>query len=203
MRRFLVALGLAPMLALAACSDNVVRAPESTGAGATGSGGGSATTGNGGSTGVGVPVEPAIAELRAPDQTSVHVTFNTDVAGLPGLEKMLQKNPDTTFIGHGPGWWASISGGISDAGLGAYPKGPVAPGGANTIVTRALASCSTTVAMVEKVSAQSSAYPNPAPADRSTWRRVRPRERASVPAPAVDDDGSMSSSVRPAQSMVR
>jgi hypothetical protein len=82
MRRFLVALGLAPMLALAACSDNVVRAPESTGAGATGSGGGSATTGNGGSTGVGVPVEPAIAELRAPDQTSVHVTFNTDVAGL-------------------------------------------------------------------------------------------------------------------------
>ena len=69
-------------------------------------------------------------ELKLPVLFHLDEQRNTDVAGLPGLEKMLQKNPDTTFIGHGPGWWASISGGISDADLGAYPKGPVAPGGA-------------------------------------------------------------------------
>src|SRR6185437_10115316 len=55
---------------------------------------------------------------------------NTDVPGLPGLEKALKEHPDTIFIGHGPGWWASISGGISKLDLAGYPKGPVAPGGA-------------------------------------------------------------------------
>jgi hypothetical protein len=43
---------------------------------------------------------------------------------------VLQAHPQTTFIGHGPGWWASISGDVTTAALGAYPKGPVAPGGA-------------------------------------------------------------------------
>lgn len=55
---------------------------------------------------------------------------NTDAPGLPGLEKALKENPDTTFVGHGPGWWASISGGIAQADLAGYPKGAVAPGGA-------------------------------------------------------------------------
>ena len=55
---------------------------------------------------------------------------NTDEPGLPGLEKVLQDRPGTTFIGHGPGWWASISGGISKLDLGGYPEGPIAPGGA-------------------------------------------------------------------------
>ena len=72
----------------------------------------------------------ACGELKLPVLFHLDEQRNTDVAGLPGLEKVLQNNPDTTFIGHGPGWWASISGGISDADLGAYPKGPVAPGGA-------------------------------------------------------------------------
>jgi len=31
------------------------------------------------------------------------------------------------FIGHGPGFWASISAKIPPGGLGAYPEGPVAP----------------------------------------------------------------------------
>jgi predicted TIM-barrel fold metal-dependent hydrolase len=54
---------------------------------------------------------------------------NTDRPGLPGLEQMLKDHPNTTFIGHGPGWWASISGEVSED-LAGYPNKPVAPGGA-------------------------------------------------------------------------
>ncbi len=55
---------------------------------------------------------------------------NTDKPGLPGLERVLQANPKTNFIGHGPGWWASISGDATQADIGGYPKGRTAPGGA-------------------------------------------------------------------------
>lgn len=55
---------------------------------------------------------------------------NTDVPGLPGLEQVLKENPDTIFIGHGPGWWASISGDATQAELGGYPKGETVEGGA-------------------------------------------------------------------------
>lgn len=55
---------------------------------------------------------------------------NLDKPGLPGLEKALAAFPECNFIGHGPGWWASISGGLTQAELGGYPKGKVAPGGA-------------------------------------------------------------------------
>ena len=55
---------------------------------------------------------------------------NTDKPGLPGLEKALKEFPETTFIGHGPGWWASIGGDVKQEDLGGYPKGAVAPGGA-------------------------------------------------------------------------
>jgi hypothetical protein len=34
----------------------------------------------------------------------------TDVPGLPGLESVLKAFPGVSFIGHGPGFWASISG---------------------------------------------------------------------------------------------
>lgn len=54
---------------------------------------------------------------------------NTDRPGLPGLEKALKEHPGTIFIGHGPGWWASISGDVKEKDLGGYPKTPVAPGG--------------------------------------------------------------------------
>jgi hypothetical protein len=53
-----------------------------------------------------------------------------DEPGLPGLENALRTVPNCNFIGHGPGFWASISGGITAAELGGYPKGPVASGGA-------------------------------------------------------------------------
>ena len=55
---------------------------------------------------------------------------NTDEPGLPRLEQVLKQNPNCTFIGHGPGWWASISGDVQQTGLGGYPKAKVAPGGA-------------------------------------------------------------------------
>lgn len=54
---------------------------------------------------------------------------NFDKPGLPGLEAMIKEFPDVNFIGHGPGWWASISGDVTED-LSGYPKKPVAPGGA-------------------------------------------------------------------------
>ncbi len=54
-----------------------------------------------------------------------------DEPGLPRLEHALATFPKLNFIGHGPGWWASISGGLkSRKDLGGYPKGPVVAGGA-------------------------------------------------------------------------
>ncbi len=55
---------------------------------------------------------------------------NTDQPGLPGLERLLQAAPEAKLIGHGPGWWASISAAATQKDLGGYPKGEVLPGGA-------------------------------------------------------------------------
>ncbi len=55
---------------------------------------------------------------------------NTDRPGLPGLERLIQAVPDVKLIGHGPGWWASISKAVTQADLGGYPKGPIVAGGA-------------------------------------------------------------------------
>lgn len=53
-----------------------------------------------------------------------------DVPGLKRLENALKTFPELNFIGHGPGWWASISGGLTPKELGGYPKSEVKPGGA-------------------------------------------------------------------------
>ena len=53
-----------------------------------------------------------------------------DVPGLKRLENALKTFPELNFIGHGPGWWASISGGLDQKSLGGYPKAKVEPGGA-------------------------------------------------------------------------
>lgn len=54
-----------------------------------------------------------------------------DRPGLPGLANVLKTFPQLIVIGHGKGWWASISGGLRQEDLHVgYPKGPVAPGGA-------------------------------------------------------------------------
>jgi predicted TIM-barrel fold metal-dependent hydrolase len=72
----------------------------------------------------------ACGELKLPVLFHLDDIRNTDKPGLPGLEKALSAHPSCRFIGHGPGWWASIAGGLTQAELGGYPKGPVAPGGA-------------------------------------------------------------------------
>jgi uncharacterized protein len=72
----------------------------------------------------------ACAELKLPLLFHIDNQRNLDQPGLPALEKALQANPGCNFIGHGPGWWASISGDVTQANLHAYPKTKVAPGGA-------------------------------------------------------------------------
>ena len=66
---------------------------------------------------VGIPILFHIDDIRG-----------TDEPGLPRLENALRDFPKLNFIGHGPGFWASISGDVKS--LGSYPEGPVAPGGA-------------------------------------------------------------------------
>jgi predicted TIM-barrel fold metal-dependent hydrolase len=51
-----------------------------------------------------------------------------DDVGLPRLERCLRAFPNVKWCGHGPGFWAAISG--DDDGQPGYPSGPVAPGGA-------------------------------------------------------------------------
>jgi len=55
----------------------------------------------------------------------------TDEVGLPGLERMLDRYPDTAFIMHSHGWWAHISADVEsdDMARGAMPDGPVVEGG--------------------------------------------------------------------------
>jgi predicted TIM-barrel fold metal-dependent hydrolase len=72
----------------------------------------------------------ACGELKLPLLFHLDNERNLDAPGLPGLEKALKEHSNTVFIGHGPGWWASISGKLSEADLARYPDGPVAPGGA-------------------------------------------------------------------------
>ncbi|MEX2287876.1 MAG: amidohydrolase family protein [Planctomycetaceae bacterium] len=66
---------------------------------------------------VGIPLLFHIDGVRGKDQP-----------GLPRLEHAVSTFPGLTFIGHGPGWWASISGKVKEAD--GYPTGPVEPGGA-------------------------------------------------------------------------
>jgi predicted TIM-barrel fold metal-dependent hydrolase len=53
-----------------------------------------------------------------------------DAPGLPGLENVLKTFANVPFIGHGPGFWASISGDATAQDMAGYPHGPVKPGGA-------------------------------------------------------------------------
>lgn len=87
---------------------------------------------------VGLPIdEPRMMEVYAAcGELGLPVLFHcddirgTDAPGLPGLDRVLAAFPAVNFIGHGPGFWASISGALDARGLGGYPRGPVAPGGA-------------------------------------------------------------------------
>ena len=75
-------------------------------------------------------VYAACAELKLPLLFHIDNQRNLDKPGLPALENALKSHPGCNFIGHGPGWWASISGDVTQANLHAYPKTKVAPGGA-------------------------------------------------------------------------
>ena len=49
-----------------------------------------------------------------------------DEVGSPRLERLLQAAPQTTIIGHAPGFWAEISGDLNPQDKFVYPEGPVA-----------------------------------------------------------------------------
>ncbi len=53
-----------------------------------------------------------------------------DEVGLPRLERLLRQVPDTTVIGHSPGFWAEVSGEITPANKFVYPTGPIRKEGA-------------------------------------------------------------------------
>lgn len=69
-------------------------------------------------------------ELKIPLLFHMDNQRGKDAPGLPRLEHALSTFPKLDFIGHGPGWWASISGGLTQEELASYPKGKVRPGGA-------------------------------------------------------------------------
>ncbi|QDU79047.1 Amidohydrolase [Polystyrenella longa] len=73
-------------------------------------------------------VYAACEEVGLPVLFHLDTIRGKDKPGLPHLEEAIATFPDLTFIGHGPGWWASISGDVET--LGGYPTGDVAPGGA-------------------------------------------------------------------------
>lgn len=73
----------------------------------------------------------ACGELKLPVLYHSDTQRNIDAPGLPALESVLKKFPQTTFIAHATAWWSSISADVKDADqLGAYPKEKVVPGGA-------------------------------------------------------------------------
>lgn len=72
----------------------------------------------------------ACSEANLPVLLHIDNERNIDSPGLGGLERLLDAVPGLTVIGHGPGWWASISGLVNQGDLNEYPKGPIEKGGA-------------------------------------------------------------------------
>lgn len=75
-------------------------------------------------------VYEACQNLKLPVLFHMDNQRGLDKPGLPALEHALRTFPELTFIGHGPGFWASISGNITQEELNGYPTGEVRPGGA-------------------------------------------------------------------------
>lgn len=74
-------------------------------------------------------VYEACAEFDLPIVFHIDGVNMTDEVGLPRTEEMLQSYPDVDFIGHGPGWWASIGADLDEVGT-VYPEGPIQEAGA-------------------------------------------------------------------------
>lgn len=66
------------------------------------------------------------AELELPILFHMDGVNLTDEVGLPRTEAMLQTYPEVDFIGHGAGWWASISGDIESVAT-VWPEGSSVP----------------------------------------------------------------------------
>jgi len=68
-------------------------------------------------------------ELALPLVFEINKTYLChDDVGLPRLERCLRQFPAIQWCGHGPGFWAAISG--DDDGRPGYPSGPITAGGA-------------------------------------------------------------------------
>ena len=52
-----------------------------------------------------------------------------DELGLPRFEETLRRFPALTFLGHSQAFWSEISGDVTEATRGGYPKEPVTEGG--------------------------------------------------------------------------
>ena len=73
----------------------------------------------------------ASAEVGLPVLVHTDDAYCIDDPGLPGLENVLRAFSDLTFIAHGPGWWASISGDVTTREeLNLRPTTNVVSGGA-------------------------------------------------------------------------
>lgn len=68
-------------------------------------------------------------ELGLPVLLHFQRNLNVDEPGLPRFEKVVERFPETVFIGHGPAWWQNISAEVDLAGP-SYPTGKVVAGGA-------------------------------------------------------------------------
>lgn len=66
--------------------------------------------------------------LRLPLVFEINHDLCYDQVGLPALETCLNDYPHIRWVGHGPGFWAAISG--DDDGQAGYPTRPIVPGGA-------------------------------------------------------------------------
>jgi len=67
-------------------------------------------------------------EYGLPLVFEINANYCYDDIDLPRLESCLKEFPNVKFCGHGPGFWAAISG--DDDGMAGYPKGAITPGGA-------------------------------------------------------------------------
>ena len=72
----------------------------------------------------------ACGEFGLPIMLHLDHHIGKDKVGLPGLERMLKRFPQTLFIGHGPHFWSEISADMKPEYISGYPKGPITPGGA-------------------------------------------------------------------------
>ena len=71
----------------------------------------------------------ACGELGIPILIHMDRYRNRDYIGLPRLERMLRKFPETVFIGHATHWWSEISADVTREDLQGYPRRKVVPGG--------------------------------------------------------------------------